>query len=131
MDVDTQPKKALALEVAVAVLVLGLLVYWGYIASMKGGSAPVARQAVTDVIDITGCKPTPQAASLPAAAGTRVTFKNSDRKQHAVYFGVDNKYVIQANSKKMVNLAFFKAPGSMSYDCDQMKDVGSISYKIQ
>ncbi len=128
---DTQPKKALALEVAVAILILGLLMYWGYISSIKDARSPVAGQAVTDVVNITGCEPDPQMVKLPAAAGTRITFKNSDRRQHAIYFGIDNKYVIPANSKKLVNLGFFKTPGSMSYDCDQMKDVGRIYYKTQ
>jgi hypothetical protein len=145
-------KKALALESAVAILVLAALVGWLFYRAQTSPSQPrpsttasttasglPAKPAVkapqdisrivdssvrADSIDVTSCAPKPAAARF--VMGATVKFVNNDASAHRIFFSPALSFSVPAKGSQKVVFDIWKYPGLRRYDCDNSKAAGTV-----
>ncbi len=119
-------KKALTLEVAAAILVLAMLVSWGYFSSLnrkQGIDLDISKAVVTTRMNITNCIAVPTVASMKE--GSRATFVNRDGASHSLVVS-GTKYIVPSNGSRTFSLSISKTPGLHPFDCDSNGSVGAI-----
>lgn len=149
-------RKALSLELAAILLVIALLVGWGYFYN-RNSIAPVvstvdSRNVAVDVPRTPLSQPASQTSPVvspttakkeagavditgcvqkPATAsvplGGTLAFINRDAKAHVISFGPKISYVVTAQGRKEVRFDFDGVPGTRKYLCDGKPSGGTIS----
>lgn len=125
--VNLHSAKAVTLEVGAGVLVLALLVAWGFFyrsgAGVSNNFMPVPTEE--PVITLAGCVPSP--GQVAFRRGVPVRFDNPDKTPHVVWFSPDVNFIVPAEQERFETFDQWQHPGMRYYMCDSRTRAGSLT----